>query len=56
MAAALAPALAPARAYPSKTVKIVAAVQPGGGVDLVAACRDLADAPGVGILVDRARP
>ncbi|MDH5263800.1 MAG: tripartite tricarboxylate transporter substrate binding protein [Betaproteobacteria bacterium] len=36
LAAALAPALAFAQAYPSKTVKIVAPVQPGGGVDLVA--------------------
>ena len=30
------PALAPAQPYPTKTVKIVAPVQPGGGVDLVA--------------------
>jgi len=36
LAAALAPALALAQAYPMKTVKIVAPVQPGGGVDLVA--------------------
>ncbi|MBK8323107.1 MAG: tripartite tricarboxylate transporter substrate binding protein [Betaproteobacteria bacterium] len=36
LAAAIAPALALAQAYPAKTVKIVAPVQPGGGVDLVA--------------------
>jgi len=36
LAAALAPALALAQAWPAKTVKIVAPVQPGGGVDLVA--------------------
>jgi tripartite-type tricarboxylate transporter receptor subunit TctC len=35
LATALAPALAFAQAYPSKAVKIVAPVQPGGGVDLV---------------------
>jgi tripartite-type tricarboxylate transporter receptor subunit TctC len=35
MAAVLAPALACAQAYPSRSVKIVAPVQPGGGVDLV---------------------
>ena len=32
----LLPGLASAQAYPTKTVKIVAPVQPGGGVDLVA--------------------
>jgi tripartite-type tricarboxylate transporter receptor subunit TctC len=36
LAAALAPALALPQAWPTKTVKIVAPVQPGGGVDLVA--------------------
>jgi tripartite-type tricarboxylate transporter receptor subunit TctC len=35
-AAALVPGLAAAQDYPNKTVKIVAPVQPGGGVDLVA--------------------
>ena len=35
LAAAL-PGLAPAQDYPTKTVKIIAPVQPGGGVDLVA--------------------
>ncbi|MCM2327060.1 MAG: tripartite tricarboxylate transporter substrate binding protein [Lysobacter sp.] len=35
-AAALVPGLAAAQDYPTKTVKIVAPVQPGGGVDLVA--------------------
>ncbi len=35
MAASLVPALAAAQAYPAKPVKIVAPVQPGGGVDLV---------------------
>ncbi len=35
LATALAPAFALAQAYPSKTVRIVAPVQPGGGVDLV---------------------
>ena len=35
-AAALVPGLATAQDYPTKTVKIVAPVQPGGGVDLVA--------------------
>ena len=35
-AAALVPGLAIAQDYPNKTVKIVAPVQPGGGVDLVA--------------------
>ena len=35
-AAALVPGLATAQDYPGKTVKIVAPVQPGGGVDLVA--------------------
>jgi tripartite-type tricarboxylate transporter receptor subunit TctC len=35
LAAALLPGLAAAQGYPSKTVKIVAPVQPGGGVDLV---------------------
>jgi len=34
--AALLPALSSAQDYPTKTVKIVAPVQPGGGVDLVA--------------------
>ncbi|HEX4944086.1 MAG TPA: tripartite tricarboxylate transporter substrate binding protein [Usitatibacteraceae bacterium] len=34
-AAALLPGLAPAQDYPTKTVKIIAPVQPGGGVDLV---------------------
>ena len=36
LAAVLAPAPALAQPYPAKTVKIVAPVQPGGGVDLVA--------------------
>jgi tripartite-type tricarboxylate transporter receptor subunit TctC len=35
-AAALLPGLSAAQDYPNKTVKIVAPVQPGGGVDLVA--------------------
>jgi tripartite-type tricarboxylate transporter receptor subunit TctC len=35
VAAALLPGLAAAQPYPSKTVKIIAPVQPGGGVDLV---------------------
>jgi len=35
-AATLVPGLAAAQDYPTKTVKIVAPVQPGGGVDLVA--------------------
>jgi len=35
VAASLVPALAAAQAYPAKPVKIVAPVQPGGGVDLV---------------------
>jgi tripartite-type tricarboxylate transporter receptor subunit TctC len=35
-AAALVPGLAAAQDYPNRTVKIVAPVQPGGGVDLVA--------------------
>jgi tripartite-type tricarboxylate transporter receptor subunit TctC len=35
-AAALVPGLAIAQDYPNKTVKIIAPVQPGGGVDLVA--------------------
>lgn len=35
-AAVLVPGLAAAQDYPTKTVKIVAPVQPGGGVDLVA--------------------
>jgi tripartite-type tricarboxylate transporter receptor subunit TctC len=35
-AATLVPGLAAAQDYPNKTVKIVAPVQPGGGVDLVA--------------------
>jgi len=34
--ATLAPGLAAAQDYPNKTVKIIAPVQPGGGVDLVA--------------------
>jgi tripartite-type tricarboxylate transporter receptor subunit TctC len=36
LAATILPVLALAQAYPTKTVKIVAPVQPGGGVDLVA--------------------
>ena len=36
LAAAFAPAIALSQAYPAKSVKIVAPVQPGGGVDLVA--------------------